>query len=347
MPKMRTTPSRLAGVLILLLGMMIAARPAEAVATVEIVVIGDQRAVQSTEIVLVGPDEETVKEDDRDRAAGLRRWRTLKNPGSYKVRVVRDGRVLERVVKVPESGTVRINVSNDGIIQLDTGSSQKAPSEKRDWSAGVFGGATWTPFDGRATADFGGGATSSASGSLDQTLPEIGVELRRTLEANKRIFVFAMLLAGLDSKTNNFGDFHPTPGRDTGIKIKEEAKVRLGVGTGMEVAPGVNVNVLAGVQGTLVNAWGFSDESGGGGLNERFGERRLLVAPYFALEGATSVGAPPLDLGNTAVELFIRGSAAYQPDFNFSGRSSLGFDYNFRVGGGLETGVEAGLRVGF
>lgn len=349
--RMNSRIVRLIGVLALAAGALMASqRSAFAVADMNIVVRGEPQAIGETTIQLVDQSTgQTVQEDsDSDRRAGIW-WFRGKKAGSYQVRVLRGGKVVEQeTIRMPETGSVALSV--DAVSGRIATAGTRATIMRPRFDLGLFGGAKRTPWDGRA--DYITGA-SSASGDLDDTIGEVGIEGRyhfglaqntRQFQIGRGLFAYGSALHYFGGwQTRLFADFHPTAGFDSGMSIRERWAFRLGLGYGLNIYQSLGLALMAGAHTTQVEVAGITDESGGAGTLNRFERTKWLLGPFVAAELNYPLGF----MQAMAAYMFLRTEFSYMPDVKVSGQSTLGFDYRYKADGGVNSSLVAGLRFAF
>ncbi len=148
------------------------------------------------------------------------------------------------------------------------------------------------------------------------------------------------VIVGVD-KTGALSDFHPIAGIiDSSLTVEEKYYFRAMIGYTFWRAQQTEVDVVGGIQGTRVEATLRTDETGGGGVNNRFTESEMMYSPVLGAQARHN-------MPNTFNMFLYAGLyATHMDDLDITGTSAVNnFDYNARLGGGWQ--YEGRFGVGF
>lgn len=282
---------------------------------------------------------------DEDRRADVTHIRDLQ-PGTYNVVVSVDGEK-----KAPQQITVRDGKVNSYTVDRRTGIIAAAPvppqQQSSRFSVGFLGGIKRTPFNADVTSF---SLNSQDSGDLEDTIGVYGIEARyylgrRMQQLGAEMFLFGTYLHYTGGPLARlFGDRHPTPGADVGADVEERDSLNFGFGINLNVLQRLGLGLMIGGHATRVAAAVLADESGGGGVSNRFTNRETVFGPLVAVELFYTLGWLQA-IG--PVQLALRSTFKYLPGVDVHGVSTTNRDYDGRINGGVQTEVLAGLRFLF
>jgi hypothetical protein len=187
---------------------------------------------------------------------------------------------------------------------------------------------------------------TTTRGGLDSNSFDIGAGLRydgitaRQLESIPYFVNLNLQGNFADSTRNLWVRNHFGAGNDTGMRHGTQWTMRLGAGVEVAKMQEMSFYGVGGLQLSDECIQGYTDETSGGGVINRFREGGITAAPYFGFEART-----PLYLGNIlprGSQLYGSATAAYVTGADFTRMSTLGNTYNFR----LDNEFRPDLRVG-
>jgi hypothetical protein len=316
--------------------LLLMAAPAHAVVgNVSIISAGEP--VAGVTISLQTPDGQVVAEDESDDDGRAAIYIPDSHRGKKLILIAtRDDRTARQTVDVGDNDTLTI------VVRLPrAGTGPQTTPDGLDVAIVITGLYKWADFDGTHNYVTGG---LSARGNLDDGGAGIGLDLQvrpPSLSVGGRP-VFFVVGTGWPcgiSATDVWADYHPPGGSaESRMKYWERWFARPMVACDvLDVGRG-RVTVMGGVQITGVEVRFLTDESGGGGVLNRFQTSDTVIGPVLGV-GFTH------PLANTAMELVGNWYLSWLGDVHGSGRSTLGFDYNYRLNGGIQTEFQIGLRI--
>ena len=211
-----------------------------------------------------------------------------------------------------------------------------------EFSIGVSGLYKWANFDGAHNYVSEG---LSKSGDLDSSSAGVGADLQVRPPSNflGGLPLFLALGFGLPCNIDEDGahaDYHPTAGLDSHLSVEERWFLRMMLGYEILAIQQLQIALLGGVQFTDVDATLTADETGGGGVVNRFRDSETMISPVLGL----GVSHP---INNTKAYVFAAFYLAWMDDISGDGTSSLGLNYSYDVDGGVQSEIQVGVRIPF
>lgn len=303
-----------------------------AVATLEVTVTDGSNAVSGETISLFNASGQQVEDDDND--GGPLIYKGLE-PGLY---TVKSGDKTLRTVSIGPNDTVKKISVTAPAYALRSPNWPNWPNSDLNLSYGVRGLYKYGSFDSRLMSPgFGNPSGDSNIGTLG-----IGFDLIMSPRTLSDLFFIASLgvLPSASDKSAQ-GDLHPTPGRDSYLKLREYYFLRALIGWTMYEMQRVSIAAVGGVQLTRRELSLVTDESGGGGNREKFNDKETSIDPVVGIMGSMKT-----NLANDA-RIYFGVNATRMGSQSVSGRSSLNFDYRGKVDSGWQSEVYFGLLFPF
>lgn len=335
-------------------GLLFMANEASAVATAQISVVG--KAVNETTLQLFDSKNQPVQQDDDSNpAVGAWWWRNAP-AGDYTLVIRQPGQAeVREKVTLTDGKTNAFRVDSGARTVTATG--QRDPDAINDqddsrFAIALLGGVKRTPYEAQVQAAMWG---INEDADLSDSIGMLGVEGRyylpnfEALQACRtRLFLAAMYLHYLGGgRTNRFINAHPGPSEDTGMSLDEKRSLRLALGSQFLLTQQVMMAILVGAHATHVKARVLSDETGGGGPRNSFGQSETIWGPYFAVDLMFPLLLQQM-LRVPNLDLFVRAEAMHMRDISVSGRSSFtGADYRGEAEGGIQYGGMLGIMKRF
>lgn len=231
---------------------------------------------------------------------------------------------------------------------------EASPAIAPNFTVGAFGGFARTPYDGRVTST---ALAADESGGLGDTMGFAGFDARLYLRAigqlgladqvalyTPNLFLqFQYLHYFNNERRNLFATLHNAITRDTGLSVEEKNALRFLLGATFALRPDLAFSLMAGAQMMRSEITGISRETLGGGAEDQvFRRNRTMWSPYVGVELAYALALG----GDVNAQIFLAAGAAWMGDTRVSGNSSnFGFDYDFKVEGGIRPELLFGVRL--
>lgn len=316
--------------------LLLMAQPVHAVVG-NVTIMSGSEPVAGVTIVFQTPDGQVVTEEEESDDDGKA---VIFIPDSHKgsrlvVVTTRDGTTRRQDVNVGQDDTLTIVVRLPG-----PGPMTQTAGDGVDLALTITGLYKWADFDGSFNYVTGG---ETGRGDLDDSGGGFGADLEirpaRAAFRGRPLFVVVGFGLPLDvDQVDVYADVHPTPGNDLWQEVVEKWILRSLLGCEVFSGPRGRVAVLGGVQLTGVEARLITDETGGGGVLNRFVSSEALVSPVLGV-GFTR------PLGHRRAELVANVYVTWLGDVDGSGQSTLGLNYNYRAEGGVQTEFQIGVRI--
>lgn len=231
---------------------------------------------------------------------------------------------------------------------------EASPAIAPNFTVGAFGGLARTPYDGRVAST---ALVADESGGLGDTMGFAGFDARLYLRAIGQLGLadqvalytpnfflqFQYLHYFNNERRNLFALLHNAITRDTGLSVEEKNALRFLLGATFALRPDLGFSLVAGAQMMRSEITGVSRETLGGGAEDQvFRRNRTMWSPYVGLELAYALALG----GDVNAQIFLAAGAAWMGDTKVSGTSSnFGFDYDFKVEGGIRPELLFGVRL--
>src|SRR5690606_38630764 len=146
-----------------------------------------------------------------------------------------------------------------------------------------------------------------------------------------------------NERRNLFALLHNAVTNDTGLSVEEKRALRFLLGATFALRPDLGFSLMAGAQMMRSEITGISRETLGGGAEDQvFRRNRTMWSPFVGLELAYALALA----GDVNAQIFLAAGAAWMGDTKVSGTSSnFGFDYDFKVEGGIRPELLFGIRL--
>ncbi|MEJ0063720.1 MAG: hypothetical protein WDO70_11145 [Alphaproteobacteria bacterium] len=145
-----------------------------------------------------------------------------------------------------------------------------------------------------------------------------------------------------DSSRNAFAHYHFGMSNDTGIRTGTSWSGRFGGGLQVANLQEVEFYGVGGLELDDECYSGFTDETSGSGIVNRFRESELKVGGYIGVEARAPLRFRYLPVGT---QIYGNATATYLPGTSFSGQSTLGNSYEFNVDGGFRPDIRVGVTI--
>lgn len=325
---------------LLLVGLTMAS-PAIAIANLEVIATGPRAA--ETTLRLFDPAGKPVAAD----SGKPNLFSNLPSGGYTAETLVAGAPVGSRTMIRLDDGDQQARVdSMTGAVEIIRRIARRQQQQQEGWEFGVLGGYKRTPY--RATLDSlalnkGGSSNFETDGGSLALEARYNLRVRAQQQLGAALFLFGTYVEYLGTdEQRRFVDFHPTPGKDSGVAIDEKRSVILGLGSRWNTAQQTGVELMLGMHWTQARITGMADESCCGGIDNRFSRNKDIFGPMLG------VGTRfPLVRLQTGRPMFgsLRYTALHMKDIQVSGRSSrFPFDYTARGDGGWNHNVQAGVH---
>lgn len=231
---------------------------------------------------------------------------------------------------------------------------EASPAIAPNFTIGALGGFARTPYDGRVTST---ALAADESGGLGDTVGFAGFDARLYLRAIRQLGLvdqlalytpnlflqFQYLHYFNNQRRNLFALLHNAVTNDTGLSVEEKHALRFLLGTTFALRPDLGFSLMAGAQMMRSEITGISRETVGGGAEDQvFRRNKTTWSPFVGLELAYALALG----GDLNAQIFLAAGAAWMGDSRVSGTSSnFGFDYDFKVEGGIRPELLFGLRL--
>lgn len=303
-----------------------------AVATLEVSVTDGSNAVSGDTISLFDASGQQVEDDDNDGAAVI--FSGLQ-PGLY---TVKSGDKTLRTVSIGPNDTVKKISVTAPAYAMRSPNWPNWPNSDLNMSYGFRGLYKYGSFDSALTSPGFGNPSGDAH------ISNLGLAfdlMFRPPNLGELFLVASLGILPSASDESARGDLHPTPGKDSFLKLREYYFLRFMLGWSLYEIERISLSAVGGVQLTRRQLSLITDESGGGGNREKFNDKETSIDPVVGIMGSMKT-----NLKNDA-RVYFGVNATRMGSQSVSGRSSLNFDYSGKLDSGWQTEFYVGLLFPF